>query len=196
MILMIDNYDSFTFNVVQCLAEIGAVVDVRRNDAVSVAEAADLNPTGLVISPGPGTPDDAGVSAALIERFAGLIPILGICLGHQTIITAFGGRIGRADTVMHGKTSDIFHDGRTIYAGLGSPFTATRYHSLIAREADLPDDLKVSAYTEEGEIMGIRHRAHAIEGVQFHPESIMTIEGRQLLANWLQQCGQARRLAS
>jgi len=196
MILMIDNYDSFTFNVVQCLAELGAEVDVRRNDAITVAEAEALNPSGLVISPGPGTPADAGVSADLIKAFAGRLPILGICLGHQTIIEVFGGRIIRAETVMHGKTSPIFHDGRTVYSGLGTPFTATRYHSLIAREEDLPADLEISAYTEEGEIMGVRHRTHAVEGVQFHPESIMTPEGRQLLANWLQQCGPARRMAS
>ena len=196
MILMIDNYDSFTFNVVQCLAELGAEVTVHRNDAITPEEAENLNPSGLVLSPGPGTPADAGVSAALIETFAGRIPILGICLGHQTIITTFGGQVGRADVVMHGKTSPIFHDGRTLYTGLGTPFTATRYHSLIAREADLPDELEVSAYTEEGEVMGVRHRIHPIEGVQFHPESIMTREGRQLLSNWLQQCSLARRLAS
>jgi len=196
MLLMIDNYDSFTFNVVQCLAELGAEVTVRRNDAISVAEAETLAPGGLVISPGPGTPADAGVSADLIAAFAGRIPILGICLGHQTLISVFGGRIERAETVMHGKTSPIYHDGRTIYTGLGNPFVATRYHSLIAHETELPADLEVSAYTEEGDIMGVRHCQLPIEGVQFHPESVMTVEGQQLLANWLQLCAPARRLAS
>jgi len=196
MILMIDNYDSFTFNVVQCLSELGAEVVTRRNDAIDVDEAEKLKPDGLVISPGPGTPADAGISAALIENFAGRIPILGICLGHQTIVSVFGGEITRADQVMHGKTSGVFHDGRTIYTGLGTPFTATRYHSLLVREEHLPAELEISAYTEAGEIMGVRHRSHAIEGVQFHPESIMTREGAQLLANWLQSCRGSRRLAS
>ncbi len=141
MLLMIDNYDSFTYNVVQALGELGAEITVRRNDAIDVAAAVDMAPAGLLISPGPGTPADAGISAALIEAFAGRVPILGICLGHQTIIEVHGGRIQRADRVMHGKTSPVFHDGRTIYAGLGNPFTATRYHSLIAQEADLPDVL-------------------------------------------------------
>jgi len=196
MLLMIDNYDSFTYNVVQALGELGAEVDVKRNDAITVAEALDLAPAGLLISPGPGTPADAGVSAALIENFAGRIPVLGICLGHQTIIEVYGGRIRRAERVMHGKTSPIYHDSRTIYAGLGNPFTATRYHSLIAGEQDLPDSLEISAYTVEGEIMGVRHREHDVEGVQFHPESVMTPEGAQLLGNWLQRCRPARRVAS
>lgn len=196
MILMIDNYDSFTFNVVQCLSQLGAQVVVRRNDAIDAAGADQLNPTGLVISPGPGTPADAGVSGELIGYFAGRIPVLGICLGHQTIVSVFGGKITRADQVMHGKTSPVFHDGRTIYTGLGTPFVATRYHSLVVREADLPPDLEISAYTEDGEIMGVRHREHAVEGVQFHPESIMTREGPQLLANWLQGCRRDRRQAS
>ncbi|MEZ4387307.1 MAG: aminodeoxychorismate/anthranilate synthase component II [Candidatus Krumholzibacteriia bacterium] len=195
MILMIDNYDSFTFNVVQALGELGAETLVRRNDAVTVDEARALNPDGLVISPGPGTPQDAGISAALIEAFAGKAPVLGICLGHQTIVEVFGGRIVRADRVMHGKTSEIFHDGRTIYAGLGSPFQATRYHSLLVREADVPACLEISAYTTAGEVMGVRHREHAVEGVQFHPESIMTTEGGQLLANFLRRCEPARRCA-
>ncbi len=196
MILMIDNYDSFTFNVVQCLSEFGAEVVTRRNDAIDIAAADSLQPNGLVISPGPGTPADAGVSARLIEHFAGRIPILGICLGHQTIVSVYGGKITRADQVMHGKTSPVFHDGRSIYTGLGTPFTATRYHSLLVREEHLPAELEISAYTEEGEIMGVRHRSHAIEGVQFHPESIMTREGAQLLQNWLQSCRENRRLAS
>ena len=196
MLLMIDNYDSFTYNVVQALGELGAEITVRRNDAIDVAAAVDMAPAGLLISPGPGTPADAGISAALIEAFAGRVPILGICLGHQTIIEVHGGRIQRADRVMHGKTSPVFHDGRTIYAGLGNPFTATRYHSLIAQEADLPDVLEISAYTAEGEVMGVRHREQAIEGVQFHPESVMTPEGVQLLGNWLQQCVGAKKVAS
>jgi len=193
--LLIDNYDSFTFNVAQALGELGTEVTVRRNDAVSVADALALAPDGLIISPGPGTPRDAGISAALIEAFGGRVPVLGICLGHQTIVEVFGGQVTRADEVMHGKTSEVFHDGRTLYAGLGSPFTATRYHSLLVREEDVPPDLEVSAYTAAGEIMGVRHREHAIEGVQFHPESIMTPEGSQLLANFLRRCEPARRCA-
>ena len=196
MLLMIDNYDSFTYHVVQALGVLGAEVTVKRNDAITAAEALDLAPTGLLISPGPGTPADAGVSAALIEAFAGRIPVLGICLGHQTIIEVHGGRIRRAERVMHGKTSPVYHDSRTIYAGLGNPFTATRYHSLIAGEQDLPASLEITAYTVEGEIMGVRHREHAIEGVQFHPESVMTPEGAQLLGNWLQLCRPARKVAS
>jgi len=195
MMLLIDNYDSFTFNVAQALGELGTEVTVRRNDAVSVADALALAPDGLIISPGPGTPRDAGISAALIEAFGGRVPVLGICLGHQTIVEVFGGQVTRADEVMHGKTSEVFHDGRTLYAGLGSPFTATRYHSLLVREEDVPPDLEVSAYTAAGEIMGVRHREHAIEGVQFHPESIMTPEGSQLLANFLRRCEPARRCA-
>jgi anthranilate synthase/aminodeoxychorismate synthase-like glutamine amidotransferase len=195
MMLMIDNYDSFTFNVVQALGELGVEVTVRRNDAITAAEARDLAPAGVIISPGPGRPADAGVSAAIVEAFAGEVPVLGICLGHQTIVEVYGGRIGRADTVMHGKTSEIYHDDRTIYAGLGSPFQATRYHSLLVREDDVPAALEVSAYTAAGEIMGVRHRQHMVEGVQFHPESIMTPEGGQLLANFVRRCQPARRCA-
>jgi len=195
-LLMIDNYDSFTYNVVQALGELGAQVAVRRNDAVTADQAEALDPDGLVVSPGPGTPADAGQSAALIERFLGRIPVLGICLGHQTLVEVCGGRIHRAERVMHGKTSAVYHDGRTLYAGLGSPFTATRYHSLIARETDLPACLEVSAYTAEGEVMGVRHREHLAEGVQFHPESIATPEGMQLLASFVQQCRAAGRRAS
>jgi anthranilate synthase/aminodeoxychorismate synthase-like glutamine amidotransferase len=196
MLLMIDNYDSFTYNVVQALGELGARVEVRRNDAITPEQAEALQPAGLLISPGPGTPADAGISAALIEHFTGRIPILGICLGHQTIIEVFGGRIQRARRVMHGKTSPIYHDGRSVYAGLGNPFTATRYHSLIAEEGDLPAALEIAAYTVEGEVMGVRHREHAVEGVQFHPESVMTAEGAQLLGNWLQLCAGAGTVAS
>jgi len=188
MLLMIDNYDSFTYNVVQALGELGDAVTVRRNDAVTLDEAEALKPDGLVISPGPGTPADAGISRTLIEAFSGRLPILGICLGHQTIVEVFGGTIRRADEVMHGKTSPVYHDGRGVLAGLGNPFNATRYHSLIAHEQDLPDVLEVSAYTAAGEVMGVRHRDHPTMGVQFHPESVMTPEGGQLLANYLQLC--------
>jgi len=186
MHLLIDNYDSFTFNIVQALGELGAEVKVVRNDRISVDEALALEPQTLVISPGPGTPDDAGVSIDLIKAFGGNIPILGVCLGHQSIVQAFGGKIVRADRVMHGKTSKVYHDGGTIYAGLSNPFQATRYHSLIALEGALPADLQVASYTSGGEIMGVRHKELPIEGVQFHPESILTPEGAQLLDNFLQ----------
>jgi anthranilate synthase/aminodeoxychorismate synthase-like glutamine amidotransferase len=186
MHLLIDNYDSFTYNIVQALGELGAEVDVRRNDTITVAEAEALAPQSIVISPGPGTPDDAGVSVELIKAFRGQVPILGVCLGHQSIVAAYGGVIGRADRVMHGKTSGVYHDGATIYSGLSNPFTATRYHSLIAREEDLPEGLKVSSYTSGGEIMGVRSKDDRVEGVQFHPESILTPEGGRLLGNFLQ----------
>ncbi|MBK9303792.1 MAG: aminodeoxychorismate/anthranilate synthase component II [bacterium] len=185
MHLMIDNYDSFTFNVVQALASLGAEVEVVRNDALSVAEIVARRPASLIISPGPGRPADAGVSLAAIRELAGRVPILGVCLGHQCIVEAFGGEVVRAERVMHGKTSRIYNDGRTLYEGLSNPFEATRYHSLIAREESLPAALEVSAFTSEGEIMGVRHRAHPIEGVQFHPESILTREGPALFANFL-----------
>ena len=186
MILLIDNYDSFTYNIVQALGELGAEVDVRRNDAVTVAEAEALKPESLIISPGPGYPRDAGVSVELIRAFAGRIPVLGVCLGHQCIVEAFGGKITRAERVMHGKTSQVYHDGATIYHGLSNPFTATRYHSLIARESDLPAGLQVASYTSGGEIMGVRAKDARVEGFQFHPESILTPEGGKLLANFLQ----------
>jgi para-aminobenzoate synthetase component 2 len=186
MHLLIDNYDSFTYNIVQALGELGAEVVVRRNDAITVAEAEALAPESIVISPGPGTPDDAGVSVELIKGFRGRVPILGVCLGHQSIVAAYGGRIGRADRVMHGKTSGIYHDSATVYAGLSNPFTATRYHSLIAREEELPPGLEVASYTSGGEIMGVRSKADRVEGVQFHPESILTPEGTRLLDNFLQ----------
>ncbi|MBK6898862.1 MAG: aminodeoxychorismate/anthranilate synthase component II [bacterium] len=185
MHLMIDNYDSFTFNVVQALASLGAEVEVVRNDALSVAEIVARRPASLIVSPGPGRPADAGVSLAAIRELAGQVPILGVCLGHQCIVEAFGGEVVRAERVMHGKTSRIYNDGRTLYEGLSNPFEATRYHSLIAREESLPAVLEVSAFTSEGEIMGVRHRAHPIEGVQFHPESILTREGPALFANFL-----------
>jgi anthranilate synthase/aminodeoxychorismate synthase-like glutamine amidotransferase len=185
MILLIDNYDSFTYNIVQALGELGAEVVVRRNDAVTVDEAAAMAPDALVISPGPGAPQDAGVSLELISALAGKLPMLGVCLGHQSIVEAFGGRIVRAGRVMHGKTSRIYHDGTGVYAGLSNPFEATRYHSLIALETDLPAELRVASYTSDGEIMGVRHVEHLIEGVQFHPESILTTEGKMLLGNFL-----------
>ena len=185
MHLLIDNYDSFTYNIVQALGQPGAAIEVRRNDRLTVADAESLAPESLIISPGPGTPRDAGVSVELIRRFAGRIPVLGVCLGHQSIVEAFGGVIHRADCVMHGKVSRIYHDGATVYRGLSNPFTATRYHSLIAREQDLPAELEVASYTSAGEIMGVRLKGAAVEGVQFHPESILTPEGQRLLANFL-----------
>ncbi|MFH2052384.1 MAG: aminodeoxychorismate/anthranilate synthase component II [bacterium] len=194
MHLLIDNYDSFTYNVVQLLGELGAEITVARNDMITLEQARALEPESLIISPGPGNPDDAGVSLEFIRHFAGRIPVLGICLGHQCIVQAFGGTISRADRVMHGKTSRIYHDGQTIYEGLSNPFEATRYHSLTAREDTLPAELKVSAYTSGGEIMGVRMPGARLEGVQFHPESILTTEGRRLLANFLEtvRSGEAR----
>jgi anthranilate synthase/aminodeoxychorismate synthase-like glutamine amidotransferase len=185
MLLMIDNYDSFTYNLVQYLGELGADVRVYRNDAITLDEIAALRPHEIVISPGPCTPAEAGVSVALIRRFTGDIPILGVCLGHQCIGAAFGGNIIRAPRLMHGKTSPIHHDGRTIFRGLSEPFDATRYHSLLIERATLPACLELSAWTQEGEIMGVRHREHLLEGIQFHPESILTLEGKQLLKNFL-----------
>jgi len=182
---MIDNYDSFTYNLVQYLSEIGAEVQVYRNDAVTLEAIARLNPSHIVLSPGPCTPNEAGICLDLIARFAGEIPILGVCLGHQAIAQAFGGRVVRAARLMHGKTSPIHHDGRTIFRGIPSPFTATRYHSLIVAPEDLPPVLTVSAWTAEGEIMGLRHRELPVEGVQFHPESILTEHGKELLQNFL-----------
>jgi len=189
-LLMIDNYDSFTYNVVQYLAELKAEVRVVRNDELSVTDIANLAPEKIVISPGPCTPNEAGISVAAIKAFAGRIPLLGICLGHQAIGQAFGGRIVRARQVMHGKVSLIHHDNRRLFKGLGNPFEATRYHSLIVERASLPDCLEISAWTESAagemdEIMGIRHRELAVEGVQFHPESILTQYGHELLDNFL-----------
>ena len=190
MLLMIDNYDSFTFNLVQYLGELGEDVRVHRNDAITVDEIAALAPTQIVISPGPCTPNEAGISLAVVDRLAGRIPILGVCLGHQAIGQAFGGRVVRAKKIMHGKTSPIHHDGRGVFAGLPNPFEATRYHSLVVERDSLPDCLEVSAWTldDEGrfdEIMGLRHRTLAVEGVQFHPESILTLDGKDLLRNFV-----------
>lgn len=187
MILLVDNYDSFTWNLVQALGEQGAEVRVVRNDAITVAEATALAPAALVVSPGPGGPRDAGVSLDLIEAFTGQVPVLGVCLGHQCIVHAAGGSVVRAARPVHGKTSRIYHDGAGLFAGLSNPFEATRYHSLIAAEADLPPALRVTAYTSAGEIMGVRHVQHAVEGVQFHPESILTEHGHALLRNFLTQ---------
>ncbi len=185
MLLVLDNYDSFTYNLVQYLGELGAAPRVYRNDAISVAQALELAPAGLVVSPGPGTPRQAGVTADLIRAFSGRIPILGVCLGHQTIGEVFGGVVTRAPEPIHGKTSWIHHDGRGVFAGLANPFEATRYHSLIVRREGLPGSLEVSAWTAEGLIMGLRHREADVEGVQFHPESILTTEGKRLLRNFL-----------
>ncbi len=182
---MIDNYDSFTYNLVQAFAALGAEVMVYRNDAITVEEAIELDPTHLVISPGPGRPEDAGVSLAMIEAFAERIPVLGVCLGHQSLVQHFGGDIVRAERLMHGKTSMVKHDGKTIFEGLPQPFEAGRYHSLSAQHASLPDVLEVTAETDRGEIMGVRHKTLPMEGVQFHPESVLTPEGEQLMANFL-----------
>jgi anthranilate synthase component 2 len=187
MLLMIDNYDSFTYNLYQYLGELGAVVRVVRNDAITAEELAADPPAGLIISPGPGAPDEAGVSTAAIAALAGRRPILGVCLGLQCIGQVFGGRIVRAPEIRHGKTSSIYHRGAGVFAGLPSPFAATRYHSLVIDRATCPADLEITAWTEDGLIMGARHQRYAIEGVQFHPESIMTEGGHQLLANFLAQ---------
>jgi anthranilate synthase component 2 len=190
MLLMIDNYDSFTYNLVQYLGELGADVQVVRNDEVGVDEVARLRPDAIVISPGPCAPNEAGISLAVIERFGGTAPILGVCLGHQAIGQAYGGKVVHAKTLMHGKTSAIHHTGAGVFAGLPTPFTATRYHSLAVERASLPDCLEVTAWTDDGEIMGFRHRSLAVEGVQFHPEAILTEHGHALLKNFL---GAARR---
>ncbi len=184
-IVVIDNYDSFTYNLVQYLETLGATCDVVLNDACDVAGLATRRPRGIVISPGPCTPDEAGVSLATVSYFAGKVPILGVCLGHQSIGQAFGGRVVRAERLMHGKTSPIEHDGRSVFQNLANPFTATRYHSLLVERSSLPETLEVSAWTREGEIMGLRHKSLPVEGVQFHPESILTDEGMALLRNWL-----------
>ncbi|HEV8503174.1 MAG TPA: aminodeoxychorismate/anthranilate synthase component II [Casimicrobiaceae bacterium] len=185
MLLMIDNYDSFTYNLVQYFGELGEDVRVFRNDAITLDEVAALAPARIVVSPGPCTPREAGVSVPLIRRFAGHVPILGVCLGHQAIGEAFGGRIVRADRVMHGKLSAISHDTRGVFAGLPTPFAATRYHSLAIERASCPGELEVTATADDGEIMGVRHRRFAVEGVQFHPEALLTEHGKALCANFL-----------
>ena len=185
MLLVIDNYDSFTYNLVQYLGELGERVEVRRNDEIKIEEVAELRPERIVISPGPGTPDDAGISLEVIKRFGETTPILGVCLGHQSIGQAFGGRVVRAPKLFHGKSSRVQHDGRTVFEGIDVDLTVGRYHSLIVDQVGLPDCLEVSARTPDGIIMGIRHRTRKIEGVQFHPESILTTQGKKLLANFL-----------
>ena len=186
MLLMIDNYDSFTYNLVQYFGELGADVRVARNDALTLDEVAALKPQHIVISPGPCTPAEAGISVPLIRRFAGTVPILGVCLGHQSIGQAFGGTVVRAQRVMHGKLSPVAHDGEGVFAGLPSPFQATRYHSLAIEPGTLPPELAVTATADDGEIMGVRHRELAVEGVQFHPEAILTEHGHDLLRNFLE----------
>jgi anthranilate synthase/aminodeoxychorismate synthase-like glutamine amidotransferase len=185
MLLMIDNYDSFTYNLVQYLGELGEEIRVFRNDAITLQGIQELGPERIVISPGPCTPNEAGISVEVIRQFAGKIPLLGVCLGHQSIGAAFGGEIIRAPRLMHGKTSTIHHDGRTIFEGLSNPFEATRYHSLLIRRDTLPPCLEITAWTDRDEIMGVRHRDFIVEGVQFHPESILTTEGKTLLRNFL-----------
>jgi anthranilate synthase component 2 len=186
MLLMIDNYDSFTYNLVQYFAELGAEVAVYRNDAITLEQIAELQPQHIVVSPGPCTPNEAGISVPLIQNFAGRIPILGVCLGHQSIGQAFGGRIIHAKQLMHGKTSAIHHHGASVFRGLPDPFTATRYHSLVIERASLPDCLEITAWTDDGEIMGVRHKTLAVAGMQFHPESILTEHGHDMLKNFLE----------
>ncbi|ACS98756.1 MULTISPECIES: aminodeoxychorismate/anthranilate synthase component II [Paenibacillus] len=193
MILVIDNYDSFTYNLVQYLGELGEEVVVKRNDEIDLAGIEALKPDHILISPGPCSPNEAGISLSVIEHFKGIIPIFGVCLGHQSIGQAFGGDVVRAEKLMHGKTSEILHDGKTIFEGIPSPYTATRYHSLIVKRETLPDCLEISAETAEGEIMGLRHKEYPIEGVQFHPESIITQHGHDMLRNFLKiRTGAAR----
>lgn len=186
-VFVLDNYDSFTYNLVQYLGELGAEVVVRRNDQVTIAQIEEMRPDRILISPGPCTPHEAGLSIPVIQHFAGKVPLLGVCLGHQAIGAAFGGKVIRASKLMHGKTSDIEHDGRTIFRGIVSPMTATRYHSLIVSEKGLPRALEISARTHDNVIMGLRHREFAVEGVQFHPESVLTTDGKQLVSNFLRQ---------
>jgi anthranilate synthase/aminodeoxychorismate synthase-like glutamine amidotransferase len=185
MILVIDNYDSFTYNLVQYLGELGAQLEVRRNDQTTVDEIVRMSPERIVISPGPKTPTEAGICLEVIRSFSGEVPILGVCLGHQSIGQAFGGKVVRAPELMHGKTSMISHDGKTVFAGLPNPFPATRYHSLIVERSSLPECLEISATSPDGLIMGLRHKSLKVEGVQFHPESVLTEAGKQLLANFL-----------
>ena len=193
MIVVIDNYDSFTYNLVQYLQELGAEVEVYRNDRITVEGIAARRPESIVLSPGPKTPDQAGITLETVRTFSGKVPILGVCLGHQAIGQTFGGRVVRAPSLMHGKTSRIAHDGRTIFRGLENPFEATRYHSLVIAPDSVPAQLEVSARTEDGVLMGLRHREHPTEGVQFHPESVLTHEGKRLLKNFLEGPWPARR---
>ena len=190
MVFVLDNYDSFTYNLVQYIGEMGAKVEVRRNDQVTLDEIESLLPDRIVVSPGPCTPADAGISIDVIRHFAGKVPVLGVCLGHQAIGEAFGGKVVRAKNLMHGKTSQVEHDGRTIFTGVASPMTATRYHSLIVRESDLPKELEVTARTKDYDgnsvIMGLRHKKFPVEGVQFHPESVLTTDGKRLIKNFLE----------
>jgi anthranilate synthase/aminodeoxychorismate synthase-like glutamine amidotransferase len=185
LILVIDNYDSFTYNLVQYLGEMGQELAIFRNDAITLAEIEAMRPDKIVISPGPCTPKEAGISVDLIKTFGATIPILGVCLGHQSIGEAYGGEVVRAERLMHGKTSMILHDGKTLYEGLPNPFEATRYHSLIIRKESMPDCLEITAWTDQDEIMGVRHKSYPVEGVQFHPESILTTAGKDLLRNFL-----------
>ena len=192
MILLLDNYDSFTYNIYQYLELLGGKCKVVRNDQITVEQVRKLKPTGIVISPGPGNPDSAGITLEAIRTFAGEIPILGVCLGHQAIGQAFGGKVVHAKRLMHGKTSQIKHQGKGVFRGLANPFVATRYHSLVVEKSSLPDELIVTAESEDGVIMGLKHRKLAVEGVQFHPESVMTTEGLKLLKNFLQGCGEVK----
>jgi anthranilate synthase/aminodeoxychorismate synthase-like glutamine amidotransferase len=186
MLLVIDNYDSFTYNLVQYLGELGAKMEIRRNDQITLEKIDDLKPSRILISPGPGNPNEAGISLSVIEKYAGKVPILGVCLGHQAIGQYFGGKVIRANAPVHGKSAEICHDGKTIFKGLPYRFKAGRYHSLIVERSSLPKDLEVSATTPDGLIMGLRHKKHKIEGVQFHPESILTNDGKNLLQNFLE----------
>jgi anthranilate synthase/aminodeoxychorismate synthase-like glutamine amidotransferase len=186
MVFVLDNYDSFTYNLVQYMGELGAEMTVRRNDELTPKEVESFHPDRILLSPGPCTPQEAGISISLIQHFAGKVPILGVCLGHQAIGAAFGGKVVRAPKLMHGKTSEVIHDGRTLFTGIASPMTCTRYHSLIVAEDGLPRELEVTARTEDGIIMGLRHRKYPVEGVQFHPESVLTHDGKQLIKNFLE----------